>query len=35
MHACEMADGNYWGKQCALKAVDALSEQDEIGADQL
>ena len=31
MHACEMADGNYWGEQCALKAVDALSEQDEIG----
>lgn len=31
MHACEMADGNYWGKQCALKAADALSEYDEIG----
>jgi uncharacterized membrane protein len=33
MHACEMTDGsgNYWGKQCALKAVDALSGQDEIG----
>lgn len=33
MHSCEMPDGsgNYWGEQCALKAVDALSSQDEVG----
>ena len=31
MHSCEMPDGNYWGEQCALKAVETLSAQDEIG----
>jgi uncharacterized membrane protein len=31
MHSCEMPDGNYWGEQCALKAVETLSERDEIG----
>ena len=33
MHACEIPDGsgNYWGMQCALKAVEALSEHDDVG----
>ena len=31
MHSCEMPDGNYWGEQCALKAVETLSYRDEIG----
>jgi uncharacterized membrane protein len=31
MHSCEMPDGNYWGVQCAIKAVETLSEKDEIG----
>src|SRR5665213_2548448 len=31
MHSCEMPDGNYWGLQCALQAIKALSERDEIG----
>src|SRR3712207_7224680 len=31
MHSCEMPDGNYWGEQCALKAVETLSSRDEIG----
>lgn len=31
MHSCEMPDGNYWGLQCAMKAVETLSEKDEIG----
>lgn len=31
MHSCEMPDGNYWGEQCAIKAVEALSERDEVG----
>lgn len=31
MHSCEMPDGNYWGEQCGLKAVETLSEFDEIG----
>jgi uncharacterized membrane protein len=31
MHSCEMPDGNYWGEQCALKAVETLSARDEIG----
>ena len=31
MHSCEMPDGNFWGEQCAIKAVDALSAKDEIG----
>jgi uncharacterized membrane protein len=31
MHSCEMPDGNYWGEQCALKAVETLSFRDEIG----
>jgi len=31
MHSCEMPNGNYWGEQCAIKAVEALSSRDEIG----
>ena len=31
MHLCEMPDGNYWGEQCAIKALETLSERDEIG----
>ena len=31
MHSCEMPDGNYWGEQCALKAIETLSDQDEVG----
>ena len=31
MHSCEMPDGNYWGEQCAIKAIETLSEKDEIG----
>jgi uncharacterized membrane protein len=31
MHSCEMPDGNYWGELCALKAIETLSAQDEIG----
>ncbi len=31
MHSCEMPDGNYWGEQCAIKALETLSERDEIG----
>ena len=31
MHSCEMPDGNYWGEQCALKAIETLSARDEIG----
>ena len=31
VHACEFENGNYWGEQCAMKAVDALSQFDEVG----
>ncbi len=31
MHSCEMPDGNFWGMQCALKAVETLSSRDEVG----
>ncbi|HEV8379121.1 MAG TPA: glutamine amidotransferase [Tepidisphaeraceae bacterium] len=31
IHSCEMPDGNYWGEQCAIKAVETLSAQDDIG----
>ena len=31
VHSCEMPDGNYWGEQCALKAVETLSSQDDVG----
>ena len=31
MHSCEMANGNFWGEQCAIKAVETLSPRDEVG----
>lgn len=31
MHACEFANGNYWGIQCALKAIEVLNARDEVG----
>jgi Ca-activated chloride channel family protein len=31
MHSCEFPDGNYFGEQCAIKAIETLSSQDEIG----
>ena len=31
MHACEMPDGNYWGKKVASAAVGALSRLDLVG----
>ena len=35
MHSCEMPDGNYWGEQCAIKAVETLSSQRRDRRDQL
>ncbi|KPK78083.1 MAG: hypothetical protein AMJ79_01005 [Phycisphaerae bacterium SM23_30] len=31
MHACEMPQGNFWGKRVATAAVNALSQQDYVG----
>src|SRR4029450_8186027 len=31
MHSCEMPEGNYWGEQWALKAIETLSERGESG----
>lgn len=31
MHACEMPDGNMWGKKVALAAIKTLSRLDEVG----
>jgi uncharacterized membrane protein len=31
MDPAEAPDGNYWGEQCAIKAMEALSTQDEVG----
>ena len=31
MHSCEMPDGNGWGIQCGIKAVEVLNARDEIG----
>ena len=31
MDPAEAPDGNYWGEQCAIKATEALSSQDEVG----
>ncbi len=31
MHACEMPQGNYWGKQVAIAAVNVLSRLDLVG----
>lgn len=31
MHSCEIPQGNYWGQQCAIAAVEALSRLDDVG----
>lgn len=31
VHSCEMPNGNYWGEQCAIKAIEALSSRDDVG----
>jgi uncharacterized membrane protein len=31
MHSCEIARGNFWGKEMAKKSVDTISSQDYIG----
>ncbi len=31
MHSCEMPEGNYWGKQTAIAAVNAVSRLDLVG----
>ena len=31
MHSTEMAQGNYWAEQCAIKAVEVLNREDDIG----
>ncbi len=31
MHSCEFPQGNYYGEQCAIQAINTLSTQDEIG----
>lgn len=31
MHSCEIPQGNYWGQQCAIAAVESLSRLDEAG----
>ncbi|MBC7782396.1 MAG: hypothetical protein H7144_01040 [Burkholderiales bacterium] len=31
MHSCEFQDGNYWGAQCGIKAVEVLNARDEVG----
>ncbi len=31
MHSCEMSQGNYWGQQVAIAAVDTLSSLDYVG----
>ena len=31
MHSCEIARGNYWGKEMAKKSVDTISSQDYFG----
>ena len=31
MHACEMPQGNYWGQQVAIAAVNTLSRLDLVG----
>lgn len=31
VHSSEFDNGRYWGEQCALKAIEALSAQDEVG----
>ena len=31
MHSCEVARGNYWGKQMAKKSIDTVSSRDYVG----
>ena len=31
IHSCEMPQGNYWGEQCAIKAIETLSARDDVG----
>ncbi|MBX3355047.1 MAG: VWA domain-containing protein [Phycisphaeraceae bacterium] len=31
MHSCEMPQGNYWGKQVAISAIEALTRLDHVG----
>ncbi len=31
MHSCEMAEGNYWGEQVAIAAIEALTAEDYVG----
>ena len=31
LHSCEMPQGNYWGVQCGIKAVEVLNRADDIG----
>lgn len=31
VHSCEMAQGNYWGQEVAVSAIDALSRLDYVG----
>ncbi len=31
MHSTEMPNGNYWGIQCGIKAIETLSPKDEVG----
>ena len=31
MHSCEFPQGNYFGEQCAIKAIETLSARDEVG----
>ncbi len=31
MHSSEIPQGNYWGQQCAISAVEALSRLDDVG----
>ncbi|MEM8875925.1 MAG: hypothetical protein AAGD32_16885 [Planctomycetota bacterium] len=30
IHSVEMPDGNYWGEQCAIKAVEVLNARDDV-----
>ena len=31
MHSCEFPDGNFYGEQCAIKAIETLSSGDVVG----
>ena len=30
MHSCEMPNGNYWGEQCGIKAIEILNARDDL-----